>query len=73
MKLRWYLKKSVLTSSQLERLSNIFDNAGQVVFGIVVLSPLIGGIDRINMLVIVSGVIVMLLLWTVSVWLAKNK
>ncbi len=35
-------RKPVFTPSQIERLSNIFDNAGQGFFVVLVLTPLAG-------------------------------
>lgn len=65
-------RKPVFTVKQLERLSNIFDNAGQVIFGIVVLSPLLQSFDKINWLVVVSGIVAMMGCWIMSVGLMKK-
>lgn len=60
------------TDSQFNRLANIFDNAGQVVLGVAVLSPLIGGFNNISYRVVISGVIVIIFCWLASIWLAKK-
>ena len=73
-KMRWifFIGTPVFTLGQFNRLSNIFDNAGQVIFGIAVLSPIISGVASINILVILLGGIGLLLSWALSVWLAKR-
>ena len=63
-----FVVKPILTSEQIKRLSNIFDNAGQVALGAFVFSQLINGFDNINVLVIISGVGTVVLCWTMSVW-----
>lgn len=67
------IRKLVLTENQFERLSNIFDNAGQVVFGIAVLSPIVSGFDRINLIVILSSLILTFSLWVFSIKLAEKE
>jgi len=62
----------ILTIKQIERMANIFDNAGQVLLGVAVLSPLIADLDKINLFVIISGIIGMLICWTVSVLLTRR-
>jgi hypothetical protein len=66
-------KKPVLTPSQIERVSNILDNAGQVILGAMVISPLIGGFDKLYISVVVLGLIGVLLCWLISIRLAKYK
>jgi len=66
------VRSPVFTVRQFDRLSNIFDNAGQVIFGVAVLSPIISGIDRVNALVVVLSLLTVLLCWVFSVWLAKR-
>ncbi|OGH19742.1 MAG: hypothetical protein A3D74_00910 [Candidatus Levybacteria bacterium RIFCSPHIGHO2_02_FULL_37_13] len=68
----FFIEKPVLSVGQFNRLSNIFDNGGQVIFGAAVLSPFISGIASINILVIILGGIGALLCWVLSVWLAKR-
>ena len=72
--MKWFsfVKEPVLSSAQLERLSNIFDNAGQVVLGVAVLSPIVVGFDKVNWFVVVSGVIVTIACWLMSLWFAKK-
>ena len=72
MRILFLIKKPIFTVRQFDRLSNIFDNAGQVIFGIAVLSPIIPGVDRINVLVVVLSLITVLVCWVASVWLAKR-
>jgi hypothetical protein len=67
------LSKRDLSASQIERLSNIFDNAGQVFLAVMVLAQVVQGIDKSNVLVLVFGIIDMLLCWVVSIILAKRK
>ena len=62
-----------LSHSRLNRLSNIFDNAGQVVFGVVVLSPLVAGFDKLDRFIVISGVIVVIICWLVSIWLTRKE
>lgn len=66
------ISKPVFTTNQFERLSNIFDNAGQVIFGVVVLSPLIAGLKQVNWLVEICGIIVTIASWLISVRLARK-
>ena len=65
--------KRDFTPAQIERLANIFDNAGQVFLAIMVLAQVVQGIDKSNVLVLVFGIIDMLLCWMVSIILAKRK
>jgi len=41
--------KPVFTPSQLDRLSNIFDNAGQGFFVVFLLTQAVEGFDKINL------------------------
>jgi hypothetical protein len=59
--------------AQIERFANIFDNAGQVFLAVMVLTPVVQGIDKTNSLVLVLGILDTLLCWIVSVTLAKRK
>lgn len=72
VKLHIRLKLPVLTKAQIERFLNIFDNAGQVVLGVIVFSQILGGVDKHNISTIVLGIITVIICWTVSVWLAKK-
>jgi hypothetical protein len=62
-----------LDAEQIARLSNIFDNAGQVALGGLVFAPLLSPIDNYRGLVILFGVVDVLICWTVSLWLAAKK
>lgn len=62
-----------LTTDQFDRIANIFDNAGQVVLGIVVLSPLIAGFDQTNPIVLTLGILVTIACWIFSVWFSKKR
>ncbi len=64
--------KPVLTTEQFERLSNIFDNAGQIVFGAGVFTPVLSGIDKVNIYILLSCIVGVLFCWFLSVWLAKR-
>lgn len=71
--MRWlFTHEPVFTVEQFDRLSNIFDNAGQVVFGVVVLSPIISGFEKVNWLVIIFGIMIVALCWIMSIWFAKK-
>jgi hypothetical protein len=59
--------------SQIDRIENILDNLGQVFFAVLILAPIMQGIDNINLLVLVLGVIDVVMCWTGSVILAKRK
>lgn len=65
--------KPVFTSSQLDRLSNIFDNAGQGIFVVLVLTPLVQGIDKTNIWVLGLGAIGVVFLWMVSLLLSRKE
>jgi len=66
-------KKPVFTPSQFERISNIFDNAGQVALGVLVFTPLVQGIDKTNIWVLLLGAFDVVFCWTISLILAKRK
>lgn len=55
------------TKSQLKRLSNIFDNVGQVLLGTLVLNPLLNPIDEFNSnAILIVGLTATSLSWWVS-------
>jgi hypothetical protein len=62
-----------LTPAQLERIANILDNLGQVFFAVMVLTPILQGIDSITLLVVVLGAIDAAICWIGSVILARRK
>jgi len=65
-------RKPKLTEHQFDRLSNIFDGAGQVIFGVIVLSPFIQRLDQINFIVIILGLITAISFWIFSVLIARK-
>lgn len=56
----------LFTKQQLQRLANIFDNAGQVLLGTSVLTPLIFGVEKENKIVVLFGIMITLLMWWIS-------
>lgn len=66
------LSRPVFTTNQFNRLSNIFDNAGQVVLGVAVIAPIISGFKFSNLPVVLSGIIVISLCWAASIWFASQ-
>jgi hypothetical protein len=72
----WYIIKAEhmrFTPAQIERFANIFDNAGQVFLAVMVLTPVVQGIDKTNNLVLVLGILDTLLCWSVSIILTKRE
>ena len=65
--------KQAFTPSQIERISNILDNMGQVFFGVLVLAPIVQGIDKTNMWMLVLGAIDVVTCWSGSLILARRK
>jgi hypothetical protein len=65
--------KREFSPAQIERFANIFDNAGQVFLAVMVLTPVVQGIDKADLLVLILGVLDTLLCWTVSIILTKRK
>jgi hypothetical protein len=62
----------VFTNSQLKRFSNIFDNAGQVMLGSLVINPLLTPASSPGLIpAILLGAILTLLLWWVSLRLER--
>ncbi len=67
--------KPTFTKEQINRLSNVFDNAGQVFLGVAVLSPIVSNltvIDKIQPMVILLGLISAVFCWLVSINFAKK-
>ena len=64
--------KPFLSPSQFDRLSNIFDNAGQGLFVLLVLTPVIAGFDKVNLWVLILSILSVLFCWTVSLILARR-
>ena len=67
------LRKRALTPEQLDRVANILDNLGQVFFAVLILTPIVQGIDKANLWMIVLGIIDVVTCWTGSILLAKRK
>lgn len=65
--------RPILTVRQIGRVSNILDNAGQVVLGVAVLSPVIGGVDTANIKVVVLGLFTTLFCWLFSIALERRR
>ena len=66
-------RKRDFTPAQLERASNIFDNAGQGFFVVFLLTQVVEGFDKLNPMVVVLGILSVVFCWTVSIILAKRK
>lgn len=70
---QFFPKTPVFSKEELLRLSNIFDNAGQVFLGILVISPLVSGKVDINIVsVIISGIVATLMSWFYSLYLTRK-
>lgn len=66
-------QKPVFTPSQIDRMANILDNAGQGFFVVLILTPLVEGFDKVNLWVLLLGVLDVCACWTGSLLLAKRK
>ena len=65
-------KEPVFSSEELLRFANISDNAGQVFLGVLVLAPLISGLDKDMVPVVSSGIALTLMSWFLS-WFLTRK
>lgn len=65
-------RQSLLNGSQLDKLSDIFINVGNLTFGTIVLPYFLPGIDKPDIRVIGFGVIIGLYFWVVAVIIAKK-
>jgi len=65
--------KREFTPTQIERIANILDNLGQVFFAVMILTPVMQGIDKANIWVLVLGSIDVIACWSGSILLAKRK
>ena len=63
--------KPPFTPAQYERISNIFDNAGQGFFVVLILTQLVEGFDKTKPAVLLLGAIAVIACWTVSIVLAR--
>ena len=65
-------KEPVLTVGQINRLSNIFDNAGNVFLAIGVVAPVFSSFDNPNWLAILAGGGLAISSFIISLFLAKK-
>jgi hypothetical protein len=65
--------KREFTPAQIERISNILDNLGQVLFAVMILTPVVQGFDTTNLWVAVLGTIDVVACWSGSIILARRK
>jgi len=65
-------KEPTFTSEELLRFANIFDNAGQIFLGIMVLTPFVSGFDRGRVPMITLGIAATALCWFLS-WQLTRK
>ncbi len=61
-----------LTGGQFQAFSEISRDIGQVFFASMVVTPFLIGIDRINWTVVLSGGILSLVFWFLSVFLVRK-
>ena len=59
-------RRATLEQPAIQRLSSILDNAGQVIFGLVVVGPFLSK-DQINIFSIILGTITVTMLWLTSI------
>jgi hypothetical protein len=59
-------RKPIFTGKLLDRLSNILDNAGQIVLGITVIG-LFFSKEPINILIIGNGILAVFALWIITI------
>lgn len=67
-----FLTKTKFTKNQHNRLSNIFDGVGQVIFAVAVVTPAIGGLDNSDLRVLLLGIVVAIFCWITSIRIAKK-
>ncbi len=65
-------KQPRLVSEEILRFANILDNAGQVFLGVMVLTPLVAGLDERGAFVILLGLLGALFSWFFSWWLTRK-
>ena len=65
-------REPLFTAGQIARLSNIADNAGNVLFAVGVVSPLFTSVDKSDWLAILGGIMLTVASWTLSISLAKK-
>jgi hypothetical protein len=69
----FFSKNNEFAPAQIERIANILDNLGQVFFAVMILTPVMQGIDKTNIWVLVLGSIDVVECWAGSILLAKRK
>ena len=69
----FFPKNNEFTPAQIDRIENILDNLGQVFFAVMILTPVMQGIDKANIWVLVLGSIDVVVCWAGSILLAKRK
>lgn len=62
-----------LNDAQLDRLSEICADIGQVFFASMVVTPLLTGVDKLNLTVVIFGLPLSIVSWLLSVTLAREK
>jgi hypothetical protein len=65
--------KREFTPAQIERIANILDNLGQVLFAVMILTPVVQGFDTANLWVVILGTIDVIVCWSGSIILARRK
>ena len=65
-------KPPLLTDAQLNRLSEICIVIGEVFFASAVITPLVAGIDDSKFPVVLSGVVLSVFSWIVSILLVRK-
>jgi hypothetical protein len=56
----------LFTSKQISRVANILDNSSQVVLGTLVINPILETDQRRQAVTIISGIIILFLIWWLS-------
>lgn len=63
----------ILTDAQLDRLSEICADIGQVFFASMVVTPLLTKVDKLNPTVVIFGLPLSIVSWLLSVTLARER
>ena len=63
--------RGVLTNSQLDRLSEFTANLG-LVFMASIVAPLFSGVDKVDLFMLILGVVFTLLCVVISLWLVRK-
>jgi hypothetical protein len=64
------MRRNSLSNNKLGKISDITSDIGQAVFGITIL-PFVFGVDTAKPLVILSGLIISIVCWALSIYLKK--